>query len=78
MIGHYSPWEAAAFGGIVIIALLVDLYAHRADKPVSLRDAGLWSAGLLLKTFSKNFRLLDSLSCMLFFPSFGYENTPPR
>jgi len=44
MIGHYSIWNALAFGAIVIVALIVDLFAHKADKPISMRDAALWSA----------------------------------
>lgn len=44
MLGHYSVWNVLAFGVIVIVALIVDLYAHKADKPISMRDAALWSA----------------------------------
>ena len=43
MIGHYSWWNVLAFSVLVIVALLVDLYAHKTDKPISMRDAGLWS-----------------------------------
>ena len=43
MLGHYSVFEAMGFGAIVVIALIVDLYAHRADKAISMRDAALWS-----------------------------------
>ncbi|CAK7031875.1 MAG: Putative membrane-bound redox modulator Alx [Desulfovibrio sp.] len=44
MIGHYTIWNAVAFGVIVVVALVVDLFAHRADKAISMRDAALWSA----------------------------------
>lgn len=44
MLGHYSIWNALAFSAIVVVALIVDLFAHKADKPISMRDAALWSA----------------------------------
>lgn len=31
------------FSVIALVAIIVDLYSHRADKPISLRDASLWS-----------------------------------
>ncbi len=43
MIGHYSWWNVLAFSALVIVALIVDLYAHKADKAISMRDAALWS-----------------------------------
>lgn len=44
MIGHYSIWNALAFGAIIFTALIVDLHAHKADKAVSMGNAALWSA----------------------------------
>ena len=48
MLTGYSLWELFGFALLVAIALLVDLYAHRADKAISMRDAGLWSAFWIL------------------------------
>ncbi len=43
MFGDYSLAEGLLFVGLVVAALLLDLFAHKQDKPVSLRDATLWS-----------------------------------
>ncbi|GHV54555.1 tellurium resistance protein TerC [Deltaproteobacteria bacterium] len=43
MIGHYSFWNVLAFGIIVLFALLLDLHTHKADQPISMRNAALWS-----------------------------------
>ncbi len=43
MFGDYSLAEGLLFVGLVVAALLIDLFAHKQDKPVSLRDATLWS-----------------------------------
>ncbi len=43
MLGEYSGWNIAIFSILVVAALILDLYAHRSDKPISMRDAGLWS-----------------------------------
>ncbi len=43
MIGHYSWWNVLAFSALVVVALIVDLYAHKSDKAISMRDAALWS-----------------------------------
>lgn len=48
MIGEYSGWNIAIFCILVFGALLVDLFAHRGDKPISMRDAGLWSGFWIL------------------------------
>ena len=45
MIGHYSALEIVLFFAIVAAALIVDLFAHRQDKPIPARSAALWSAG---------------------------------
>ena len=43
MFGEYSLTNILIFSGIVLAALLLDLFAHKQDKPISMRDAGLWS-----------------------------------
>lgn len=43
MFGDYSLAEGLLFVGLVVAALLIDLFAHKQDKPVSLRDATMWS-----------------------------------
>ena len=43
MFGDYSLFEGLLFVGLVVAALLLDLFAHKQDRPVSLRDAALWS-----------------------------------
>lgn len=43
MLGQYSWAELSAFGFIVIIALLVDLLAHKKNEAISMRNAALWS-----------------------------------
>ena len=43
MIGHYSIGNMIAFGVLVVIALVIDLLAHRQDKPISMKSAALWS-----------------------------------
>lgn len=40
-----SPWVWAAFSTVVVVLLVVDVALfHRSDSPVSLREAGWWSA----------------------------------
>lgn len=39
----YSPWEVIPFIIIVFGALWIDLYAHKKDEPVSLKNAIAWS-----------------------------------
>lgn len=39
----YSPWEVIPFIVIVFAALWIDLYAHKKDEPVSLKNAIVWS-----------------------------------
>ena len=43
MLGQYSWAELSAFGLIVVIALLVDLFAHKRDEAISMKNAALWS-----------------------------------
>ncbi|MDR3038933.1 MAG: TerC/Alx family metal homeostasis membrane protein [Candidatus Adiutrix sp.] len=44
MTGEYSVFEAAIFAAVVAAALLADLFAHKRDQAVSLKNAALWSA----------------------------------
>ena len=39
----FPPLTMAVFFGLAIIALIVDLYSHRKDKPLTLLNASLWS-----------------------------------
>lgn len=48
MLDNYSWLEVLAFFVLVIICLAVDLYAHRNDKPISTKNAVLWSAFWIL------------------------------
>ena len=43
MFGEYSIVEVLLFASLVVGALLLDLYAHKQDKAISMRDAALWS-----------------------------------
>lgn len=43
MLGEYSVYELLLFAVLVVAALLLDLFAHKQDKPISMRDAALWS-----------------------------------
>jgi len=43
MLGEYTIWNIAIFAGLVVAALLLDLFAHKQDKAISMRDAALWS-----------------------------------
>lgn len=43
MLGAYTIWHFLAFMAIVVICLWVDLHAHKADQPISMRNALLWS-----------------------------------
>ncbi len=43
MLGEYSFWNLLVFALLVVAALVLDLFAHKQDKAVSLRDAALWS-----------------------------------
>ena len=44
MGGEFSIYEGLAFLAIVVVSLYADLKAHSDDKPVSMKDAVLWSA----------------------------------
>lgn len=48
MIGHYSIGNMIAFAVLVVIALVIDLLAHRQDKPISMKNAALWSVFWIL------------------------------
>lgn len=39
----YSLLEVGIFAVIVILALLIDLYAHKKDEPISIKSAAIWS-----------------------------------
>lgn len=43
MIGEYSLLEVGLFAVLVVAALILDLHAHKVDRPISMRDAALWS-----------------------------------
>lgn len=43
MLGAYTIWHFLAFMAIVVVCLWVDLHAHKADQPISMRNALLWS-----------------------------------
>jgi tellurite resistance protein TerC len=43
MLGEYSLWAILIFALLVIGALALDLFAHRTDRPISMKDAALWS-----------------------------------
>lgn len=48
----YSPWEVIPFLVIVFFALWIDLYAHKKDEPVSLKNATIWSIVWVLVSLS--------------------------
>ena len=43
MSTEYTLWNFAVFAVLVVAALALDLFAHKSDKPISMKDAGLWS-----------------------------------
>ena len=43
MLGEYSLGTLLLFAALVVAALVLDLYAHKTDKAISMRDASLWS-----------------------------------
>ena len=43
MLGQYSWHELSVFCVIVVIALLVDLFSHKKDEAISMKNAALWS-----------------------------------
>lgn len=43
MLGEYTFWNVAVFGVLVVAALILDLFAHKQDRAISMRDAALWS-----------------------------------
>lgn len=52
MLGEYSWGSLLLFALLVVGALLLDLYAHKKDRPISLRDAALWSVFWVLLSLS--------------------------
>lgn len=48
MLGEYSLTNLIVFAVLVVAALLLDLFAHKQDKPISMRDAALWSVFWIL------------------------------
>lgn len=48
MLGEYSVWNLLIFALLVIGALLLDLFAHRTDRAISMKDAALWSVFWIL------------------------------
>lgn len=43
MFGDYTVYHFAGFLVLVAICLIIDLRAHKTDKPISIRDALMWS-----------------------------------
>jgi len=39
----FPPMVIAIFAALIILFIAIDLFSHRADKPVSLKDAIVWS-----------------------------------
>lgn len=42
-MGEYSALNVLFFSIIVVLCLAIDLYAHKQDKPVSIKSAVLWT-----------------------------------
>ena len=45
MLGEHTITEVLVFFGLVAFCLWLDLHFHRNDKPVSARDAAMWTTG---------------------------------
>jgi len=43
MIQGYSLASVSIFGVLILFFLILDLFSHRQDRPISLKNAGLWS-----------------------------------
>ncbi len=43
MLGAYSLWEVGIFAAVVVVALLVDLFAHKKNEAISFKSALAWS-----------------------------------
>lgn len=39
----FPPITLAVFAALALLALVVDLYSHKQDEPISLKNASLWS-----------------------------------
>lgn len=48
MLGQYSFGSVALFAGLVVAALLLDMFAHKKDEPISMKNAALWSVFWIL------------------------------
>jgi tellurite resistance protein TerC len=52
MLNGYSIWSVVIFAVVVTVSLLIDLFAHRSDKPVSLRSSGAWTLFWIAVSFA--------------------------
>jgi len=43
ILGGYNIWSVALFAAAVVGMLIVDLYAHRGDREVTVKNAAAWS-----------------------------------
>lgn len=43
MLGHYSTANFLCFFAVIVVFLWIDLHAHKAGQPITLRNAALWS-----------------------------------
>ncbi len=43
MVGEYSYWSVAGFFVVVVAALVLDLFAHKKNEAISMKNAALWS-----------------------------------
>ena len=41
--GNYSPWMMVFFFVVIGGSLLIDLKAHGDDKPITIKNALMWS-----------------------------------
>lgn len=44
MLGNYSLTTIGVFVGFIIFFLWLDLFTHKQDKPISLKNSAMWSA----------------------------------
>lgn len=51
MLGEHTLTEVFVFIGLVVGCLWVDLHAHKADEPITARNAAIWSAIWVLLAF---------------------------
>lgn len=43
ILGQFSPTLLVGFFAVIVACLIIDLKAHSADKPVTVRNAAMWS-----------------------------------